>query len=155
AQHVEAYPRNDRCQPSAQVLDTARCGAAEPQPGFLDGVVRLGQRAEHPVGYRPQMVLVLHELLRQPVCFVHRSHSSRAARHRHDERNRSDVTRRCAFMSTVTASAAPTRGHTIAYWVTTVLVAAEALVGGPSDVLQARYVAETMEHLGYPAYFTV
>jgi hypothetical protein len=42
----------------------------------------------------------------------------------------------------------------IAYWVTTVLVAVEALAGGLMDVLQLRYVSETMEHLGYPAYFT-
>src|SRR5262245_4581704 len=57
-------------------------------------------------------------------------------------------------MSTVTASAVPMRGRVVAYWVATVLVAAEALLGGLSDVLQARYVAETMEHLGYPAYVT-
>jgi hypothetical protein len=45
AQHVQAHPRNDRRQPSAQVLDAARAGAAEPQPGFLDGVVRRAPRA--------------------------------------------------------------------------------------------------------------
>ena len=34
----------------AEVLDLVRVGAAEPQPGLLDGVVGLAQRAEHPVG---------------------------------------------------------------------------------------------------------
>ena len=41
-------------------------GAAEPQPGFLDGVVGLAQRAEHPVGHRPQVGPVLLEPFRQP-----------------------------------------------------------------------------------------
>src|SRR5262249_18568715 len=97
---------------------------------------------------------VLLEPFRQPVLLVHRSHSSSAFRHRNDERNRSIVTRRCASMPTVTASAVPTRGHIVAYCVTTVLVAAQALVGGLSEVLQARYVGVTMEHLGYPACVT-
>ena len=46
----------------------ARVGAAQPQPGFLDGVVRLAQRAEHPVGHRPQAGSVLLESFRQPVA---------------------------------------------------------------------------------------
>ena len=50
AQHVEAHTRHDRRQPAAEVLDLAGVGAAEPEPGFLDRVVRLVQRAEHPVG---------------------------------------------------------------------------------------------------------
>ena len=41
-------------------------GAAEPQPGLLDGVVGLAQRAEHPVGDRPQVGAVLVESLGQP-----------------------------------------------------------------------------------------
>jgi hypothetical protein len=41
-QHVEAHPGDHRRQPSPEVLDAARVGAAEPQPRFLDGVVRLG-----------------------------------------------------------------------------------------------------------------
>ena len=81
AQHVQAHPRDDRRQPSAQVLDAAGVGAAEPQPGFLHGVVRLAQRAEHPVGHRPQVGAVGLEPLRQPVVFVHRSHSLAACRH--------------------------------------------------------------------------
>jgi len=55
AQYVQAHPGDDRRQPSAQVLDPAGVGAVEPEPNFLDGVVRLGQRAEHPVGHRSQV----------------------------------------------------------------------------------------------------
>ena len=46
-------------------------GAAEAQPGFLDGVVGLAQRAEHPVGHRSQVGPLLLEPLRQPVALVH------------------------------------------------------------------------------------
>jgi hypothetical protein len=41
AQHVQANPRDDRRQPSREVLDAAHVGAAHAQPGFLDGVVGL------------------------------------------------------------------------------------------------------------------
>ena len=71
AQQVKAHPRDDRRQPSAQVLDAARIGAAEAQPGFLNGVVGLDPRAEHPVGHRPQMGPVLLEPFRQPIALVH------------------------------------------------------------------------------------
>ena len=56
-------------------------GAAEAQPGLLDGVVGLAQRAEHPVGHRPQAGSVLLEALRQPVALIHRSRSSVASGH--------------------------------------------------------------------------
>src|SRR5882762_1362361 len=46
AQHVEAHPRDHRRQPSAEVLNAARAGAAEMEPGLLDGVVRLALRTE-------------------------------------------------------------------------------------------------------------
>ena len=71
AQHVKAHPRHDRRQPSSQVLDAARVGAAEAELGLLHGVVRLAQRAEHPVSYRPQVGPIGLEALRQPfVSFV-------------------------------------------------------------------------------------
>ncbi len=76
AQHVEAQPCDDGRKPSPEVLDSARVSAAEPQPGFLNGVVRLAPRAEHPVGDRPQVTPVLFESLRQPFVFDHRSHAS-------------------------------------------------------------------------------
>ncbi|HJZ55737.1 MAG TPA: DoxX family protein [Gemmataceae bacterium] len=53
------------------------------------------------------------------------------------------------------ASAAPSRSRVIAYWVTTGLVAAEAVAGGVSDVLRLPYVVETLERLGYPGDFAV
>jgi len=64
------------------------------RPGFLDGVVRFADRAEHPVGHRPQVASVLLESLCQPILFVHRSHLLVAFRHCSDERNPADVTRR-------------------------------------------------------------
>ena len=55
--------------------------AAQPQPGLLDGVVGLAQRAEHPVGHRPQVGPVLLEALRQLIALIHRSHSFVASGH--------------------------------------------------------------------------
>ena len=104
AQHIEADPRDDRGQPAAQVPDRACVGAAEMQPGLLDGVVGLAQVAEHAVGHRLQVGVVGLELFRQPFVFVHwlhsfmmfchRSHSSIAFRHSSDEGNPPDVTGR-------------------------------------------------------------
>jgi uncharacterized membrane protein YphA (DoxX/SURF4 family) len=58
-------------------------------------------------------------------------------------------------MSTLTTSAAGSRTRTIAYWITTVLLAAELAVGGVWDVLQIPYVRGVMERLGYPDYFLI
>jgi uncharacterized membrane protein YphA (DoxX/SURF4 family) len=63
--------------------------------------------------------------------------------------------RRWAPMSNSATSTAPSRSRTIAYWVTTVPVAAVLLVGGVTDILQTPYVRAVMEQLGYPAYFAV
>jgi uncharacterized membrane protein YphA (DoxX/SURF4 family) len=52
-------------------------------------------------------------------------------------------------------SAAAPRSRTMAYWVTTVPVAAVLLVGGVTDILRTPYVRAVMEQLGYPAYFAV
>jgi hypothetical protein len=65
----------DRRQPPAQVLDAARVGTTEAQPGFLDGVVGLARRAEHPPGMRPQASPIGLESSRQPLAVMHRSHS--------------------------------------------------------------------------------
>ena len=71
SQHVEADPPDDRRQPGPQVVDIARVGAAQADPGFLDGVVRLGQGAEHPIGDAAQMRAVCLEALGKPVLVVH------------------------------------------------------------------------------------
>jgi len=55
----------------SSVLDAARVGAAEPEPGFLDGVVRFVQGAEHAVGHGPQVGALLLGSLRQVVALVH------------------------------------------------------------------------------------
>lgn len=48
------------------------------------------------------------------------------------------------------------RIRTIAYWVTTVIIAAELAVGGVWDILRIDYIREVLEQqLGYPAYFAV
>jgi uncharacterized membrane protein YphA (DoxX/SURF4 family) len=48
------------------------------------------------------------------------------------------------------------RSRTIAYWVTTVIIAAELAVGGVWDILQIEYIREILEQqLGYPAYFSI
>jgi hypothetical protein len=48
--------------------------------------------------------------------------------------------------------AASSRGRVVAYWVTTMLVAAELAVGGVWDMLRTDYVRDVVEHLGYPTY---
>jgi len=58
-------------------------------------------------------------------------------------------------MTNLASFAASSRGYTIAYWVTTVLVAAESVLGGVWDILQIPYVRADIESLGYPAYFLV
>jgi len=58
-------------------------------------------------------------------------------------------------MTTLASFAASSRGHTIAYWVTTVLIAAESVLGGVWDILQLPYVRADIESLGYPAYVLV
>jgi uncharacterized membrane protein YphA (DoxX/SURF4 family) len=47
------------------------------------------------------------------------------------------------------------RRHVIAYWVTTVIIAAEFAVGGVMDILRLPPFMGIMTHLGYPACFTV
>src|SRR3984885_6047418 len=47
------------------------------------------------------------------------------------------------------------RNRDFAYWVATVLVAAEAAVGGVADILQLPPFFPTLIHLGYPGYFSV
>jgi len=44
------------------------------------------------------------------------------------------------------------RSRTVAYWIATLLVAAELAVGGVWDLLRTDYVRNLVEHLGYPTY---
>ena len=43
----------------------------------------------------------------------------------------------------------------IAYWVTTVIIAAEFAVGGVMDIMRLPPFFAIMRHLGYPGYFSV
>ena len=59
-------------------------------------------------------------------------------------------------MSTTTQSRqsnGQSKGRTIAYWVTTGLVAAMFVLGGVMDFGRSPQVVEGMAHLGYPGYF--
>ncbi len=58
-------------------------------------------------------------------------------------------------MTNLASSIASSRGRTIAYWVTTLLVAAESVLGGVWDIMQIPYVRADIESLGYPAYVLV
>ena len=53
------------------------------------------------------------------------------------------------------SSMAITQGRTIAYWVSTVLIAAECLIGGLMGALRLQPFVGIMDHLGYPRYFTI
>ena len=65
AQHVEADAGDHRRQPAAEIFDRRSIGAAQPQPGFLHGIVDLAGRAQHAVGHRAQMAAVGLEFLGQ------------------------------------------------------------------------------------------
>jgi uncharacterized membrane protein YphA (DoxX/SURF4 family) len=56
-------------------------------------------------------------------------------------------------LSEAAASAASFRSRTIAYWVTTGLLALECGVGGVMGALRLSPFSGNMQHLGYPAYF--
>jgi uncharacterized membrane protein YphA (DoxX/SURF4 family) len=53
------------------------------------------------------------------------------------------------------ASSTTCRSRAIAYWITTVIIAAELAVGGVWDILRIGYVREILQQLGYPSYFSV
>jgi hypothetical protein len=91
-QHVQAHACDDRRQPSAEVLDVARVGAAETEPGLLDRVVGLVHRAEHPMGHRSQIGSVGLETLRQPLVVLHPSRLPFVVRHSIDGTVPVDVT---------------------------------------------------------------
>jgi uncharacterized membrane protein YphA (DoxX/SURF4 family) len=58
-------------------------------------------------------------------------------------------------MTSLPVPPAPSRGRTIAYWVTTVLIVFVLGAGGVGDLLRPPQVVEIMAHLGYPAYVCV
>jgi hypothetical protein len=74
-QHVQGHPCHHCGQPPGKVLDARGIGAADAQPGLLNGVVRLAHRAEHPVRDGTKARPVLHEAFGQPVLPVHGSRS--------------------------------------------------------------------------------
>ena len=45
--------------------------AAEPQPGVLDGVVGLAERAEHPIGDCAEVRPLILELFGEPFLLIH------------------------------------------------------------------------------------
>ena len=71
AKHVEADAGDDRCQPSAKVVDALGSGTAQPEPGLLHGVVGLGGRTEHPVGDAPEAWPALLEFVCHPFSHGH------------------------------------------------------------------------------------
>jgi len=92
AQHVETHPRHHRGQPTGEVVEAGGIDAAQPQPGFLYGVVGLAPRAEHAIGHASQMCAVVFEAPRQNTLFVHESPLLLRLRHSYDERGAADVT---------------------------------------------------------------
>ena len=58
-------------------------------------------------------------------------------------------------MINLASSATQSRSRTIAYWVTTAIIASELVVGGAFDVLRLPPFFPVLKDLGYPAYFSV
>src|SRR5262249_10891008 len=59
------------------------------------------------------------------------------------------VTRKEIVMGNLASGA---RGHTVAYWICTLIVAWEMAAGSMWDLLQIEYVRAVFIHLGYPRY---
>ena len=76
AEHVQRDPSDDGRQPGVEVLEPACVGAVKPEPRLLHRVVRLAQRAEHPIGHRAETGSAFLESFCQPLSLVHRSRSS-------------------------------------------------------------------------------
>ncbi len=64
---VQAETGHDRGQPGTEVVDLAGVGPARPEPGVLDDVVGLCQRAEQSIGGRAQARAIRFEALGQGV----------------------------------------------------------------------------------------
>jgi uncharacterized membrane protein YphA (DoxX/SURF4 family) len=62
---------------------------------------------------------------------------------------------RRAFNTSPLPAAGFSRKRLVAYWIATVLVAAELAVGGVWDLLRIDLVRGVVEHLGYPAYLLI
>ena len=43
----------------------------------------------------------------------------------------------------------------ITYWIVTVIIALESLIGGIADIMQAPVYIKALMHLGYPSYFSI
>ena len=48
-----------------------------------------------------------------------------------------------------------TKTQTITYWIVTVIIALESIVGGIGDIMKEPNYVKILIHLGYPAYFSV
>ena len=96
AQHVEADAADDRRQPPAHVLHLRGACAVQAKPGFLNRIVGLCRRSEHPLRDSSQVRPVSLELLCLPLLCVHPSHPLVGVRHLGDELQWPGVTGRRA-----------------------------------------------------------
>jgi hypothetical protein len=111
------------------------------------------RRAEHPVGPARRWVRWASPAIPSPTtnrCLVV---------HLLDEINPTDVTRKCAQWLTspapVMSPARPSPRRTAAYWVTTLILAAERIVRGVLDAIRWPVSIEIMPHLRYPVYLMI
>src|SRR4029453_4191201 len=78
-------------------------------------------------------------------------HPDTAPPSEHQPMPREDVIRLTSLASVAT----PSRIRTIAYWVTTLIIASELALGGGGNILRIDYVRDVFERLGYPIYVAV
>jgi ABC-type glutathione transport system ATPase component len=71
AKHIQTDPADDGSEPRAEIVDRA-VGPFQAQPGILNGVVGLRERAEHAVRDRAEMRSLLLELPGEPISPIHR-----------------------------------------------------------------------------------
>jgi hypothetical protein len=70
-QCVQTYACHDGREPPAEVFDPICSRAADAQPGILNSFIGFGDRAQHPIGHRPEMRAMCLEVFDKPVRFVH------------------------------------------------------------------------------------
>jgi len=64
AARFDLHPGQASGQPASQILDAVSVGAAWSQPGFLNGIIGVANRAEHPIGHCTQIAAIVVKPLR-------------------------------------------------------------------------------------------
>src|SRR2546428_320984 len=82
---IRRPPRSTLFPYTTLFRSTCGIGAAQPDPGFLDRVVGLADRSEHPVRHTSQVPAMRLELIREPFLLPHVDRKSTRLNSSHDQ----------------------------------------------------------------------